>query len=267
MPLAPAESHGLEMPCFKLHRLQKESWRRAVATWHKLKEQDSKKELLRACFGCIYARRVDGEFLACPLLEGLAVESQRLQARLCEQSTDLSKCMQESGKPRLEASVLAYLLFEMENEKLRQFVELLPRRRFAMVAPVFDAVVAALDPDGDAETLVEDFETLTEIRMQVAQVCTETASATSLQHRLNGREVSERGTRHSWPVCLRPLLPWPTYFLVLDAARGRHRLLVRLLLFEDATVSWGFCMFPGRQRLLAHTLLFEDAIGSCRTFL
>ena len=62
-------------------------------------------------------------------------------------------------------------------------------------------------------------------------------------------------------------LPWPTYFLVLDAARGRHRLLVRVLLFEDATGSWGFCMFPGRHRLLAHALLFEDAIGSCRTFL
>ena len=211
--MAPAESHGLEMPCFKLHRLQKESWRRAVATWHKLKEQDSKKELLRACFGCIYARRVDGEFLACPLLEGLAVESQRLQARLCEQSTDLSKCMQESGKPRLEASVLAYLLFEMENEKLRQFVELLPRRRFAMVAPVFDAVVAALDPDGDAETLVEDFETLTEIRMQVAQVCTETASATSLQHRLNGREVPKEvrgipGRFACVPSCLGQRISW-----------------------------------------------------------
>ena len=53
------------------------------------------------------------------------MESQRLQARLCEQSTDLLKCMQESGKPRPEASVLAYLLFEMENEKLRHFVELL----------------------------------------------------------------------------------------------------------------------------------------------
>ena len=105
----PADDPG----CFKLYRLRKESWRRAVATWYKLKEQDSKKELLRACFGCTYARRADGELLACPLLEGLAVESQRLQARLCEQHPDLLKCAQESGKPRLEASVLQYILFEV----------------------------------------------------------------------------------------------------------------------------------------------------------
>ena len=108
-----AELHGLEMPCFELYRLHKESWRRAVATWHKLKEQDSKKELL---IGCTYARRVDGELLPCPLLEGLAVESQRRQARLCEQSPDLLKCVQESGKPRPETSVLAYLLFEQGRE-------------------------------------------------------------------------------------------------------------------------------------------------------
>ena len=110
---SPCSWQSHTMPCFKLYRLHKESWRRAVATWYKLKEQDSKKELLRACFGCTYARRVDGELLACPLLEGLAVESQRLQARLCEQSPGLSKCMQESGKPRPSGSLCACCCLRM----------------------------------------------------------------------------------------------------------------------------------------------------------
>ena len=56
----------------------------------------------------------------------------------------------------------------------------------------------------------------------------------------------------------------------------RHRLLVRMCLFENVVGSWGmfsygrrpseaFCMFLGRHRLLVHSCLFEDAIapGEC----
>ncbi|CAJ1431563.1 unnamed protein product [Effrenium voratum] len=268
-----AESDGLEMPCFKLYCSYKECWRRAVATWYKLQEQDSKKELLRACFGCTYARRVDGELLACPLLEGLAVESHRLQARLCEQHPDLLKCMQESGKPRPEASVLAYILFEMENQKLRQFVELLPRHKFAMVAPVFDAVVAAPDPDGDAETLVEDFEILTGIRMQVAKVCTETASTSSLQHWLSGREVPKEvlvipGRFACIPSALANLFPETEEALAREFAGQDHPISYK----EVASRVSGLCLrclsaeeapsLPGGARCLVHEFCPDgDEIG------
>ena len=137
-----AKEYGLDLPCFQRYHANKGTWRKIVMQWFALAEQDAKKALLQACFGFAFPSRASGKPVICPLLEGLAADAMRLRATMCERHPSLLAAMRAAGRPRPETSTMAFLLFDKENQTMQAFRKLLPKYGFALVAPVFDAVLA-----------------------------------------------------------------------------------------------------------------------------
>ena len=170
-----ARQYGLDLPCFRRYYAFKAEWRKVVMSWFSLPEHDAKKALLMACFGFAFPSRATGLPVACPLLEGLAADAMKLRELLCQKFPQVLQAMKEAKKPRPETSTMAFLLFDKEHTAMRQFCDLLPKHGFALVGPVFDAVLAVPErqlSDGDDHTsrelaLLADFESLTGITMQV----------------------------------------------------------------------------------------------------
>ena len=169
-----ARQYGLDLPCFRRYYAFKAEWRKVVMSWFSLPEHDAKKALLMACFGFAFPSRATGLPVACPLLEGLAADAMKLRELLCQKFPPVLQAMTEAKKPRPETSTMAFLLFDKEHTAMRQFCDLLPKHGFALVGPVFDAVLAVPErqlSDGDDQTsrglaLLADFESLTGITMQ-----------------------------------------------------------------------------------------------------
>lgn len=157
------EQHELYLPNICKYAARKAEWRAAVADWFGLNKVEAKRELLRACFGCASVR-------CCPLLEGLAADAEELTSCLCKKHPEVLAVMQEVGKPRPRVSVLAYFLFDMEHKCLEQFTEMLSCYGLALVAPVFDGVVAYPEAGANVEGLLTAFEEATGIGMQVAPI-------------------------------------------------------------------------------------------------
>ena len=152
------------------------TWRKIVMQWFALAEQDAKKTLLQACFGFAFPSRASGKPVICPLLEGLAADAMKLRAAMCQRHPSLLAAMRAAGRPRPESSTMAFLLFEKENQAMQAFCKLLPKYGFALVAPVFDAVLAVpqstTEEDGservpNQDALLNDFRDSTGIMMQV----------------------------------------------------------------------------------------------------
>ena len=131
-----------------------------------------------ASFGFAFPSRASGSPVACPLLEGLAADAMKLREVLCQKFPSVVQDMKAAKRPRPETSAMAFLLFDKEHKAMQLFCGLLPKHGFALVAPVFDAVLAVpqanlsmsgeeVDSAASEQALLEDFHSQTGIMMQV----------------------------------------------------------------------------------------------------
>ena len=169
------QEQQLQMPCFKLYAEHKQQWRQCVSQWLSITLEEAKTMLLKACFGYVFPSKIEGCVVACPLLEGLAAEAQKLRTCVATLYPDVVRALECAGRPRPETSALAYVLFDRECRRLREFVELLPKHGFQLVAPIYDAVIVTpcdVREGGDAsvagceDALLSEFQLRTGIRMQ-----------------------------------------------------------------------------------------------------
>ena len=161
--------HGLPMVLFKKYLQHKSIWRQAVSQWLQLGLEDSKKMLLRACYGYAFPSQANGVCNICPLLDGLATEGLALRQVVCAKYPGVVSAMSEANRPRPETSALAMVLLDHENKWMREFVTLLPKHNFRLVATVYDAVVAMPSTHAQQEALLSEFEGMCGLRMQVKQ--------------------------------------------------------------------------------------------------
>ncbi|CAJ1445064.1 unnamed protein product [Effrenium voratum] len=165
------DAHGVTMPLFRKYVAHKAAWRSAVSKWLDLSLEDAKKMLLKACYGFSLPSRSGGSSKVCPLLDGLAREGLELREAVCTAYPGLVEAMCLARRPRPETSAVAMLLLDLENRWMRGFVELLPRHNFRLVASIFDAVVALPTAQADEEGLLEEFQDLCGLAMQVRPAC------------------------------------------------------------------------------------------------
>ena len=173
-----AEEYAMDLPCFRRYHAFKAEWRQVVMSWFSFSEHDAKKALLMASFGFAFPSRASGSPVACPLLEGLAADAMKLREVLCQKFPSVVQDMKAAKRPRPETSAMAFLLFDKEHKAMQLFCGLLPKHGFALVAPVFDAVLAVpqanlsmpgeeVDSAASEQALLEDFHSQTGIMMQV----------------------------------------------------------------------------------------------------
>ena len=165
------DAHGVTMPLFRKYVAHKAAWRSAVSKWLDLSLEDAKKMLLKACYGFSLPSRSGGSSKVCPLLDGLAREGLELREAVCTAYPGLVEAMCLARRPRPETSAVAMLLLDLENRWMRGFVELLPRHNFRLVASIFDAVVALPTAQADEEGLLQEFQDLCGLAMQVRPAC------------------------------------------------------------------------------------------------
>lgn len=130
-----------------------------------------KDAILKACYGFSLPSRSGGSSKVCPLLDGLAREGLELREAVCTAYPGLVEAMCLARRPRPETSAVAMLLLDLENRWMRGFVELLPRHNFRLVASIFDAVVALPTAQADEEGLLQEFQDLCGLAMQVRPAC------------------------------------------------------------------------------------------------
>ena len=165
------DAHGVTMPLFRKYVAHKAAWRSAVSKWLDLSLEDAKKMLLKACYGFSLPSRSGGSSKVCPLLDGLAREGLELREAVCTAYPGLVEAMCLARRPRPETSAVAMLLLDLENRWMRGFVELLPRHNFRLVASIFDAVVALPTAQADEEGLLQEFQDLCGLAMQMRPAC------------------------------------------------------------------------------------------------
>ena len=162
---------GLSLPLMKKYVRHKESWRKAVAEFLGLSPEDSKKMLLKACYGYAFSSAFGGH--ACPLLDGLAAEGLELKEAVCSANPQLLEAMRAGKRLRPETSTLAMKLMDLENKWMLHFVSLLQKHHYRLVATVYDAVVAVPNQDwvdADQNAIIEEFQRLCGLRMQVTKM-------------------------------------------------------------------------------------------------
>ncbi|CAJ1343512.1 unnamed protein product [Effrenium voratum] len=138
-----AQSFHIHTPNLIAYMKHKSHWRAAVAKYYHIEDEEAKEVLMRAVFGFAGPMEEHAKQGVLPLLHGLAAESAEVRNAVCADKPEILAAMKVAKKPRPETSALAFILFDEEDRAMRHLVNLLPDFGWFLVAPVFDAVLAA----------------------------------------------------------------------------------------------------------------------------